>query len=144
MLHVQNRCGADHPAIEPSGSVTDLIIVPTMMESAHKITKPSIKNNFFVQKHKLRRSFLIFVVSIGIKFEGGEKKPTSTFRQRLQQDKCLVSVATLLACLSPVERVLRLRAELRVWILSQNPLQLLEVVHPVEGLRCRGWVIRLI
>lgn len=73
MLHVQNRCGADHPAIEPSGSVTDLIIVPTMMESAHKITKPSIKNNFFVQKHKLRRSFLIFVVSIGIKFEGGKK-----------------------------------------------------------------------
>lgn len=40
MLHVQNRCGANHPAIEPSGSVTDLIIVPTMMESAHKITKP--------------------------------------------------------------------------------------------------------
>lgn len=54
MLHVQNRCGANHPAIEPSGSVTDLIIVPTMMESAHKITKP-----FLSKSMRLRLSFLI-------------------------------------------------------------------------------------
>lgn len=61
---------------------------------------------------------------------------TSTLRQRLQQDKGLVSVAALLARLPPVERVQRLGVELGAGILSQDGLHLLQVVHPVEGLRC--------
>ncbi|TNN53624.1 hypothetical protein EYF80_036198 [Liparis tanakae] len=64
--------------------------------------------------------------------------PTPTCREGLQQNHGLVPVAALLARLPPVERVGRLGAELRVWMLSQNHLQLLEVVHPVQGLRCRA------
>lgn len=71
-------------------------------------------------------------------FEVTMKEPTSTFGQGLQQDISLVSIATLLARLPPVKRVGRLGAKFRVWILSQNPLELLEVIDPVEGLRCGG------
>lgn len=63
-------------------------------------------------------------------------KPTSTFRQGLQQHVRLVSIAALLARLPPVKRVGGLGAELRVWILSQDRLQLLQVVDPVQRLRC--------
>lgn len=103
----------------------------------HKSNYSSSNNREYKQHDKVCKESFPFcndTALIGIKFA---IKPTSTFRQRLQQDKCLVSIATLLACLPPVKRVCRLRAELWVWILSQDPLQLLEVVDPVEGLRCR-------
>lgn len=78
---------------------------------------------------------------IAIPNQKKSQKLTFTFGQRLKQDKCLVPVAALLARRSSVEGVGRFWAEFRIGLLSQDLLQLLQVIDPVERLRCGSEVI---